>query len=336
MEEKTGRVTIRTVAEDAGVSVAAVSKVMRNAYGVSEALRAKVMASIERLGYRPSVAARAMRGRTFTVGIVLVELGNMFLPELVEGVQDILGPANLQSLIGVGRAHVPVETALIERMVDYQMDGLILVAPRLSGEVLHHYAAKIPICVIGHHEATAASFDTVNSDDLTGADQAVTALIAAGHERIAMISLKGQGRHEHTVERQREQGYLRAMARAGLRPEIHATAQPPDYSMPFLTDLCRLPEGERPTAVFVWSDIHAVDLVNIARAQGLRVPYDMAIIGYDNTRVAKMPLIDLSSVDQSGRRIGQSAAELLLSRIEGRAEARHLLIEPRLVRRSSG
>ncbi|WP_211217708.1 LacI family DNA-binding transcriptional regulator [Rubellimicrobium thermophilum] len=80
--------TIRTVAADAGVSVAAVSKVMRNAYGVSEALRQKVEASIEKLGYRPSIAARGMRGQTYTFGVLLVDIENPFLPSIYHGIED--------------------------------------------------------------------------------------------------------------------------------------------------------------------------------------------------------------------------------------------------------
>ena len=81
-------------------------------------------------------AARGMRGRTFTVGILLVEIGNPFIPEVVEGINDILSPSEFKSLMGMGRSHMPVETSLIEQMIDFHMDGLILVAPRMSGAVL--------------------------------------------------------------------------------------------------------------------------------------------------------------------------------------------------------
>jgi LacI family transcriptional regulator len=103
----TDRVTIRHVAEHAGVSVAAVSKVLRNAYGVSEALRTKVENAIDLLKYRPSTAARAMRGRTYTVGILVVELTNPFVPVLLEGIDAGLAEANYKAMVGVGRAWPP-------------------------------------------------------------------------------------------------------------------------------------------------------------------------------------------------------------------------------------
>lgn len=91
------------MAQDAGVSVAAVSKVLRNAYGVSEALRGNVTASIERLGYRPNLAARSLRGQSLTVGVLLTELTKPFLSQIIEGVNDVIEPSGYKSLIGVGR-----------------------------------------------------------------------------------------------------------------------------------------------------------------------------------------------------------------------------------------
>ena len=104
---KTGRVTIKTVAGDAGVSVAAVSKVLRDAYGVSEALRAKVQASMEKLGYRPHAAARGMRGQTYTLGMILPDIHNPFFTDIVAGVNTALERSPYQ----VAVRHRPVERA---------------------------------------------------------------------------------------------------------------------------------------------------------------------------------------------------------------------------------
>ncbi len=98
------RATIRTVAEDAGVSVTAVSKVLNNAYGVSDGMRAKVMQSVEKLGYRPSFAARGMRGQTDTVGVLLVDMRNPFLALLVEGIKAELVDHGIRLMISVGGA----------------------------------------------------------------------------------------------------------------------------------------------------------------------------------------------------------------------------------------
>ena len=121
---------------------AAVSKVLRNAYGVSESLRERVQASIDKLGYRPSTAARAMRGRTYAVGVLVVDLRNPFVPDIVDGANAALAQSGYKALIGVGQSKVALESALVESMIDHNMDGLILIAPRLPREVIRRFAAS--------------------------------------------------------------------------------------------------------------------------------------------------------------------------------------------------
>jgi LacI family transcriptional regulator len=329
------RVTIKTVAADAGVSVAAVSKVMRNAYGVSDSLRQKVNASIERLGYRPSVAARGMRGKTYTIGILLVEIANPFIPEIVAGITGVLEPSNYKAMIGVGHAATAIETKLIESMIDNRMDGLILVAPRMAGETLAHFARQIPMVAIGHHEASATDYDTVNADDQRGVALVVESLCAGGHSDIAMLSHEDPEATPANVIYQRERAYLAAMKARGLMSQARVIQLPRGEAahMAAIEDFVTMPN--RPRAVFVWSDLDAVLLINAAKMAGVKVPEELAIVGYDNTRVAALPLINLSSIDQSGRGLGALATETLLSRIAGRTAPLHQLIEPKLVPRQS-
>ena len=308
VKEGAGRVTIRTVAADAGVSVAAVSKVLRNAYGVSDALRTKVEASIEKLRYRPSVAARGMRGQTFTLGVLLVGIDNPFLPGIFQGIESVTEAAGYKIMVGVGAARTPTEVRLIEQMIDNRMDGLILVATQIAGETLERFARQIPIVVVGHHEPAATGYDTVNNDDRLGAMLAVRALLGQGHRDIAMVTLADPGHHPADVAPRREQGYRDAMAEAGLTDMARVTRLPQsdaprdDIIRAFLT------ARDRPRAVFCWSDLDAIPLINAAFTLGLRVPADIAIVGYDNSPVAALPLIGLASVDQDGPRLGRLSA----------------------------
>jgi LacI family transcriptional regulator len=334
-DERGQRVTIRTVAADAGVSVAAVSKVLRNAYGVSEALRSKVMESIERLEYRPSLAARGMRGQTYTIGILLVEIANPFLPQIVDGINATLAASNYKAMIGMGQANVPIENSLIDSMIDSHMDGLILVAPLTAGETIAHYSKKIPIVTIAHHSAAAPTYDTVNGDDQAGARIAVEALIARGHSDIMMVTPELRHCVETGVIRQREMGYMDTMARHGLAERMRILRIPnagPERDQAIRSLLF---SPDRPRAIFSWSDLHGVHLINHAKTMGLEVPGDLAIVAYDNSAIASLPLIDLASIDQSGRELGVMSAELLLSRIAGRTQSRHLFVEPKLISRSS-
>jgi LacI family transcriptional regulator len=330
-----GRVTIRTVAADAGVSIAAVSKVMRNAYGVSDALRLRVEASIGKLGYRPSVAARGMRGRTFTLGVMLVGIDNPFLPGIYEGIEGVAAAAGYKVMVGVGAARTPTEVQLIEQMIDNRMDGLILVASQVAGDTLEHYARQIPIVVIGHHEPAAVGYDTINNDDQLGAAKVVRAFVDRGYRDIAFVTQSDQEDHLADVAPQREIGYRRTMAEAGLAGCTRVICLPRfgparDHAM---TQILTAPD--RPRAVFCWSDLDAIPILGEAFRRGIRVPRDLAIVGFDNSPVAALPMVGLASVDQDGPRIGRLAAEALFSRMAGRKVAEHVQIEPVFVCRGS-
>ncbi|MBB4167629.1 LacI family DNA-binding transcriptional regulator [Rhizobium sp. BK538] len=327
------RITIRHVAKDAGVSVAAVSKVLRNAYGVSDILRHKVETSIEKLNYRPSVAARGMRGRTYTIGVLVIELSNTFLAGVIESANTALSESSYKSLIGLGRSASPIEASMIESMIDNRMDGVLIIAPRISGKVLERYARQIPIVVIAHHEPQAETYDTVNSDDRKGGCLAVEAALRQGYRDIAMVSYDLLDSPASVVAVQREMGYVEAMKQAGLQSRI--IRLPPVATDRKVAIDNFLSAQDRPRAVFVWSDLDAVPLLNAARTNGIRVPEDLAIVGYDNSPFAAIPLVGLTSVDQNAAQLGRTAAETLLSRIDGREDVRHLLIEPHVEIRGS-
>ncbi len=339
-EEKPKKVTIRTVAEDAGVSVAAVSKVMRNAYGVSDSLREKVEESIAKLGYRPSTAARAMRGKTLTVGVLLIDLTNPFLPPLLRNISDELESKRYKMMIAAGESSLQLETALIDQMIDFQLDGLILISPRMPGEKLANYSKQIPMVVVGHHETTATAFDTVNSDDKQGAQNAIEALVAQGHKDIWMLTLGDTLREvEASVELDdrpsapRERGYRYAMEQAGLAANIKVIPSNLESDVAVYDAIIDAPN--RPSAVFAWSDLAAVPFLDRCKARGLQVPEDIAVIGYDNNNLAALEMISLSSIDQNSESLAKRAVSTLLSRIDGRTTAEHLLIEPQLVQRKS-
>jgi LacI family transcriptional regulator len=331
----TDRITIRHVAEHSGVSVAAVSKVLRNAYGVSEALRRKVEHSIEVLKYRPSTAARAMRGRTYTVGILVVELTNPFVPVLLEGIDAALEKANYKAMVGVGRAASKLETSMIESMIDTRMDGLVLIGPQISGSVVAHYAKQIPIVAIAHHEPHATLYDTVNSDDFAGAQMAVKALAARGYRDIAMLSYDHSDSPGSVVAVQREAGYKAAMAAMGFEDRTRIIRHP-HPSEPRAEELAALLSSEdRPRAIFAWSDLDAIPLLAACHEAGVDVPGTLAVIGYDDCSLAGQPAVSLSSINQDPQSLGAQASHLLLSRIEGRKEAQHVVVTPTVVLRRS-
>ncbi|RYE08646.1 MAG: LacI family transcriptional regulator [Hyphomicrobiales bacterium] len=330
------RVTIRTVAEDAGVSVAAVSKVLRDAYGVSDALRGRVQASIAKLGYRPHAAARGMRGQTYTLGLLMPDLHNPFFADILEGVNTALQRSQYQPLLGVSDSAAGTELALIDAMADRQMDGIILIGSRLPINELERVASRIPIVVIAHHPIGEPDFDTVNNDDRLGATLVVQHLVAAGFKHVAYLSQElGAHNSDTMVTTQREIGYRAAMHEAGLSRNIQVVHAGQTSREAQNAARQMLEARHPPDAIFCWTDFIALEVLSVARDMGLDVPGDLAIVGYDNTWYCDLAQNALTSIDQSGQVLGLQAARLLIERIKGRTQAEHYVVTPRLVARRS-
>lgn len=329
------RVTIREVAADAGVSVAAVSKVLRDAYGVSEQLRARVQQSMEKLGYRPLAAARAMRGQTYTLGVLLPDLVNPFFADIMSGVNTALERTQYQPLLGVSQSVVPVEQSLVDAMIDRQMDGLVVIGPRMQSDAIESIARRTPVVLIAYHDVSAQSFDTVNDDDRLGAALVVRHLVEGGYRDIAMMSLQMLPAGETFVTTQREIGYKAAMIEAGQGRHVRIVRaeQTPREAQAAVRQLLSM--RKPPEAIFCWTDYIAFEALSVARELGLEVPRDIAIVGYDNTVWCDFAQHSLTSIDQSGQVLGLQAARLLTERIKGRTQAEHFVVTPRLVARGS-
>jgi LacI family transcriptional regulator len=337
IEKTVKKITIKDVAKDAEVSVAAVSKVIRSAYGVSPALKEKVEKSIEKLGYRPNTSARGMRGKTFTIGVLIINLGNAYLPKLLEKINATLSESGYKMLIGLGQSELSIESSLIESMIDNNVDGLILVAPHLSDAALAQYAKQVPMTVIGHIENTATSFDTINGDDFLGAKLATRALVETGIKNIKMISQPLRELNKVDLNQERERGFLSSLTEANhsdvTEERIFRVSNNEDELKKELALF--LDKQTLPCAIFCWSDIHAIPLLDECIKRQLTPQKDVFIIGYDNTPLASYSMVNLSSIDQQAEKQGELAANALLERIKGRNTAKHLQVEPALISRRS-
>jgi LacI family transcriptional regulator len=325
------RVTIRQVAENAGVSVSAVSKVLRDAYGVSASLRARVEASIKELNYRPLAAARGMRGRTYTLGLVLPDIRNPFFAEILDGVTSALVETQYQVMVGITEPAAS-EDAVIEGMIDRQVDGIILVGTVRAQTVVEALGSRLPLVAIGFHAPMGQRYDTVNTDDQLGARLAVRHLVANGFLATTMLNLDRPG---STIAAQRELGYRKEMLECGLAEHINVVRVGGTKAEIVSGATLLLDAPARLSALFCWSDFVAVEVLSIALEMGLSTPDDIAIVGYDNSPVCALAQNSLTSVDQPDALLGQTAARLVLERIGGRALAQHVVLQPRLVARTS-
>ncbi len=333
---KSGRVTIREVAGDAGVSVAAVSKVLRDAYGVSEHLRARVRASMEKLDYRPLAAARGMRGQTYALGFLIPDLHNPFFADIMAGVNAALERTQYQALLGVSESAEPNEKALIENMIDRQMDGIIVIGPRVPIVEIREFASRIPTVLLAYHPGDDENFDTVNNDDRRGAELVVQHLISSGYKHIAYLSQQMHGANLNAmVTTKRGAGYRAAMHAAGLDRNIRVVEAVQTSREVQAVARQLLQSRNRPDAIFCWTDFIALEVLSVARDLNLSVPDDLAVVGYDNTWHCDLTQNALTSIDQSGQVLGLQAARLLIERIGGRERPEHFVVTPRLVARAS-
>lgn len=329
--------TIEDVAREAGVSRAAVSKVIRNAYGVSDRMRTQVEAAIERLGYRPRVAARAMRGASFTLGFEIPQVGNDFLTMIVDGATEALAGTPYQMIIApLGRDQK--SDVAINSLADRQVDGIVAISPRVDPAWLERIAERTPVVMIGRHDRSDR-YDTITGDDRSGAEQVMSHLLEQGHRRITHLTIHpsrpeppwaGQaGDEPHVI---RTAVYRERMAALGLAQSVVHTMF--DGSEAHEATRALLASPEPPTAIFAGNDTLAIGVLSAIAEAGLD-ERDVSVVGYDNIPIAGHPLVSLSSVDQSGVLMGREAARLLLERLAGRTEAVQSQIEATLRERRS-
>lgn len=320
--------TMDDVAAHAGVSRALVSLVMRDSPRVSDSSRQKVLASAAELGYRPNVWARNLAsGQTNTIGVMLNDLHNPYFTEMAEGVAATASEAGMEVLITSGWQRESGEQAAIDTLLNMRTDGIVLGAARFSGEVFDELAHKAPTVAISNFDSPD-TMDTICNDEEFGSDVIVEHLTSLGHARIAHIDA---GNAPGAPERRR--GFMKAMTDRGLAPIVFEGDYKEDAGYSAATQLMKLKEP--PTAIFAANDLSATGVIAYLRENGLSVPDDMSVVGYDDTMLARVGALSLTTVHQPRQQFGHRAAELLIERIAGRTAAKHEHIRPRLVVRST-
>lgn len=319
--------TIVDVAKHAGVSVASASKVVRNAYGASSAMRERVMASVESLGYRPHRLAQGLRGPTKTIGVLVSDIENPFFDLLLAGAGEVFAESEHEMFLALAGTSGLEHAAATESLIDHRMDGLILVAPRGTPASLERFGREIPTVVVGRH-GPAEAYDTVSGDDATGLRLVVEHLAALGHRHISFLENESDA-NESLPENVRLAAYRAALRDLSLGP-------PDSFRVPWTAEGGRsaarilLERRELPTAVFTGADIVALGLLSELWDHGVAVPGELSVVGYDDSPTAQLRPIGLTSVNQSGQLMGRLAAHLLLERIAGRTVAQHELLLPEL------
>ncbi len=334
------RATARDVAELAGVSRTTVSFVLNEVPGmrISDETRLRVLDAVQQLRYHPDATARRMvKGRTNIIGFVLRQssdqvFADQFLPQVLNGLSHAAASQGYHVLIEA----VPPEDesdAYVRLIRERHVDGIVLSGPRFDDEeLLHFHAEGWPVVLMGHLPNTDLLF--VDVDNVGGAATATRHLIDLGHRRIAMIT---NAKHTYTAATDRLAGYQQALRMANIT-YTDALVEYGDFTLQSGKEAMAkvLQRTLQPTAAFVASDTVALGALQAIRACGLRVPEDIALVGFDDVPFAELVDPPLTTIRLPAYGLGWGAADLLIRAINREDIKRPaVLLETELIVRQS-
>ncbi|GIE94878.1 LacI family transcriptional regulator [Paractinoplanes rishiriensis] len=321
------RPRLADVAARAGVSTASVSLVLRGAPGPSAETRERVLSAAAELAYRADRTASLLaRRRRHLLGVML-DVRNPFHAELVEELHAEADKAGYEVVLSTLTRDRDEDRA-VETLLDFRCEALILLGPDCSDAVLDRLAIQVPCVVIGRMVGDA-EVDVVRPADDVGVDLALNHLIDLGHRQIAFVD-GGRG----AVAATRRRGYRRAMRGAGLRGEVIPGDHTEEGGVRAGRQL--VTSGDLPTAVVASNDRLAVGLMDAFVRAGVEVPGDVSVVGYDDSTLARLAHIDLTSVNQDAPAQARNAVLAAVSRLdEDRTQRIETVLVPRLVVRGS-
>ncbi len=302
--------TIYDVAREAGVSMATVSRVVNGNPNVKPATRKKVLDAIERLGYRPNAVARGLASKkTTTVGVIIPDISSIFFAELARGIEDIATMYKYNIILSNSDQNKEKEIHLINTLLEKQVDGILFMGGEITSEHVEEFK-RSPVPVV-----LAATLDenkeipSVNIDYHQAAFDAVTELFEAGHKRVGMVS----GSLEDPVNGyQKFSGYKKACEEHGQGFDERLVAVGDytyDSGIEAVQELRKL--DNPPTAIFAGTDEMALGVIHGLQDDGIKVPEEVEVIGFDNTRLATMVRPTLTTVVQPMYDIGAVSMRLL-------------------------
>lgn len=330
-------VTISDVAQAAGVSKGAVSYALNGQPGVSDATRERILQVAKDLGWKPSLRAKGLSSaKAYALGLVVARdpklLGtDPFFPAFIAGIETTLAEHDYTLVLSVATAPGAEERAYRKLADGGRVDGVILTDVRRNDSRIGLLRELNLPAVTLNRPGSDSPFPAVSMDDTDGITAAVEHLIALGHTRIAHVG----GAQEYIHGRSRREAWEAAMARAGLPADLFAEA---DFTAPggvaATAELLRRPD--RPTAIVYANDLMATSGQSYAQTQGLSVPGDLSVTGYDNAEFTQYLNPPLTTISTDPMRWGRVAAQVLLDQLNGtHSGADTVLQAPALLVRAS-
>ena len=328
-----GRVTIKDVAAHVGVTDMSVSRVVNNSGAVSESVRARVKEAIEELGYIPNRLARGLRSsRTHTIALVVTDVTNPFFTTVARGVEDAASDREHLVLLCNTDESEAEELRYLEMLSQQSVDGVVLV-PARNGSAALEFATKRGLTVVMiDRRVPTRDVSVVRCDSEAGAAEMARYLADLGHREVAVLA----GPVGVPTSDDRVAGFLGALEGGEIRTNV--------FHGQFSTESGRegvaraMSMNPRPTALFALNNFVTIGALQMLHELGIRVPEDIALVGFDDLPPAMVGQPFLTVVSQPAYDMGKRAVELLLNRLDGSDTAIREIVLPTnlIVRRSSG
>ncbi len=325
-------VTSRDVARSAGVSQSAVSRAFARVPGVSEATRQRIFRIAEELDYQPNALASGLITRkSGMVGIVLSQLNNPFLSQATEVLLKELRRKHLQVLVFSAAGDSDLGEAAVE-FGRYRVDGCFVLSPHLPRKVARLYARLGPTVILFNRSVPGMKASAVSVDNVAAGAEVADFLIVRGHKRFGYL----HGLAGATTDRDRFKGFRSRLVQAGMAPPVEGSGGY-DYDEAAVASGAMLQDGDRPTAIFCGSDSMAMATMDVARFKlGIKVPEDLAVVGFDDAPTAAWPSYDLTTIRQPIAEMVEAGIELLLDpKRTADGPSRNIVFEAKLIVRGS-
>lgn len=311
----TGRVTSVMVAQVAGVSQAAVSRVFTPGASVSKKTAEKVKRAANEMGYRPNSLARAMvSGKSRIIGLVVAYLDNYFYPDAVEKLSNAFQKRGYHVLVFMASNNADKIDSVMQEILDYQVDGIVLASVALSSEITKRCSENGVPVVLFNRSQDDPNISSVTSDNYVGGAEVAKLLLKDGHQKIAYLA----GWEGASTQRDREAGFVDALRRAGKSLVSRSvgnfrTEQTKDAAL----SLLNVEASKRPDAIFVANDHMALTTMDVIRfSLQLSIPNDVAVVGFDDVPPASWPAYNLTTVRQRANKMVECTVDIILEKIE--------------------
>jgi DNA-binding LacI/PurR family transcriptional regulator len=324
---------LQDVADRAGVSMKTVSNVINGYVHVSESMRAKVLAAIEEVGYRPNLSARNLaRGRAGMIALVVPQLDMPYFASLSMHVLEAAEEQGWVVLIQQTRGDAEKERAVLAGRFAQRVDGLVFSPLRVTPDEIGQRSDRTPLVLLGERPADGVA-DHIAVDNVAAARLAVSHLLDLGRRRVAMIGNSTVG-----TDRQRFEGYAAALAQRGLEVDPELVRPVPsnrgEAGEAAMNAILAGP-APRPDAVFCVTDWVALGAIRSLHLHGLRVPDDVAVAGFDDIPYGMASTPTLTSISPDRAAVARSAVASLAAQLEGDHEPREIAVGFELVVRES-